>query len=231
MTLKFDELVEQLLAEAMATRREGESVQKYEHRIQKGQRVEDEFLSIMQDKGFIANPASREDERNGIDFFVYEGKKDKTGKLIPAWSNLPENARAGRNSGTVETKGNKVVNGNLLVELINEGYYKGWLFAQANYISFQQSDHLQFIRTYALREMMQKKLSQVIPSGKLFDIMNLIDGPNTSKFFPRVETPAEAVFPKIFRRPAKQQGKMDAITRVPWEEVLQYAGSSLKFAR
>lgn len=59
MTFKFNELVEQLLAEAMATRREGESVHSYERRIGKGQRVEDEFRNIIQDQGYIVNPASR----------------------------------------------------------------------------------------------------------------------------------------------------------------------------
>jgi len=185
----------------------------------------------MEENGYIVNTASKEQEKAGIDFFVFEGKKDKAGKLVPAWMDLPENVRAGRNSGSVETKGNKVINGNLLVELINEGYYKGWLFAQGNYISFQQGDHLQFVRTHGLRDLIQKKLTQVIPSGKLFDIMNLIDGPNTSKYFPMVENPAEAIFPKIFRRPSHQRGKMDAITRIPWEEVLQVAGSKLTFKR
>lgn len=232
MKFKFDTLVEAILLEAMASKqREGETVQQRQFRQNKGQRTEDEFRSIMEENGYIVNAASKEHEKAGIDFFVFEGKKDKTGKLVPAWMNLPENARAGRNSGTVETKGNKVINGNLLVELINEGYYKGWLFAQGNYISFQQADHLQFVRTHGLRDLMQKKLSQVIPNGKLFDIMNLIDGPNTSKYFPTVQNPAEAIFPKIFRRPSHQRGKMDAITRIPWEEVLQFAGSELKFKR
>lgn len=231
MIFKFDTLVENLLAEAFATKREHETASQHQARIQKGQRVEDEFQDIMEHNGFIVKQATKEQEREGIDFFVFEGKKDKTGKLIPAWMNLPENTKAGKNSGTVETKGNKVVNDNLLVELINEGYYRGWIFSKANYISFQQQDHLQFIRTYALKELMQKKLSQIIPNGKLFDIISLIDGPNTAKFFPKVENPAEAIFPKIFRRPAKMQGKMDAITRIPWQEVLQFTGSELKFKR
>lgn len=229
---KFDILVEAILLEAQASRqREGETIQQRQFRQNKGQRVEDEFRDIIEDQGYIVNTASRADERNGIDYFVFEKKRDKTGKIVPAWMNLPENARAGRNSGSVETKGNKVINGNLLVELINEGYYKGWLFAQANYISFQQEGHIQFIRTHGLRDLIQKKLSQVIPNGKLFDIMDLIDRENTSKYFPVVQNPAEAIFPKIFRRPSHQNGKMDAITRVPWEEVLQAAGSVLKFNR
>jgi hypothetical protein len=226
----FDILVESILAEAQASaQREGETVEQRAYRQNKGQKTEDEFRNIMEDNGYIVNAASKQQEREGIDFFVFEGKKDKAGKLIPAWMNLPENARAGKNSGSVETKGNKVINGNLLVELINEGYYRGWLFAQGNYISFRQGDHLQFIRTHGLRDLMQKKLSQMIPSGKLFDIIQLIDGPNTSKYFPSVQNPAEAIFPKIFRRPSHQRGKMDAITRLPWAEVLQVAGSVLKF--
>jgi len=232
MKFKFDILVEKLLLEAQASKqREGESVEQREVRQHKGQKVEDEFRDIMEANGYFVNSATKSDERRGIDFYVFEGKRDRAGKLVPAWMNLPENVRAGRNSGAVETKGNKVINGNLLVELINEGYYKGWLFAEGNYISFQQGSHLQFIRTHGLRDLMQRKLSQVIPSGKLFDIIQLIDGPNTSKYFPSVQNPAEAIFPKIFRRPSHQRGKMDAITRLPWEEVVKYAGSELVFKR
>lgn len=232
MKFKFDLLVEAILLEAKASKqREGETIEQHQNRQKKGEKVEDEFLAIMKEQGYIVNVASKEQEKMGIDFFVFEGKKDKAGKLIPAWSNLPENARAGKNSGAVETKGNKVIQGNLLVELINEGYYKGWLFAQGNYISFQQEGHLQFIKTNGLRDLIQKKLTQIIPSGKLYDIMNLIDGPHTSKYFPIVRNPAEAIFPKIFRRPSHKAGKMDAITRVPWNEVLQAAGSVLKFER
>jgi hypothetical protein len=233
LKFKFDILVESILLEADASRqREGETQEQRTFRQEKGQKVEDEFRNIMENKGYIVNVASQQDERRGIDFFVFEGKRESgTGKLIPAWMKLPENVRAGRNSGAVETKGNKVINGNLLVELINEGYYKGWLFGQANYISFQDGDHLQFVRLHALREMMKSKFNQVVPRGGTMDILQLLDGPNTSKYFPIVRNPAEAIFPKIFRRPSHQKGKMDAITRVPWEEVLHFAGSELRFKR
>lgn len=240
MKFKFDLLVEALLngctiEEAMSVRRPGESQQQFSIRQNKGVANEASFVEVMARNKLRAVQATPEQERMKIDFVVFTNQKDAKGKSVKAWVDLPENSAAKGYANTVESKGNKIVNGNLLVELIGVGYFPGWLFTKANYISFESENVMQFIKASKLRDYMQKKLNQVVPGAKLENIVDVIDNPETNKLFPEVQSARDAVFPRIFRRPADRSRDprrlKDAVTRVPWNEVMQYAASELSFRK
>jgi len=194
---------------------------------------EGDFVKVMASNKLRAVEATSGQERQKKDFIVFTHQKDAKGKPIKAWVDLPENANSRNYANTVESKGLKIVNGNLLIELIGVGYHNGWLFSKANYISFDDGDAMQFIKASKLRDYVQKKLNEIVPGAKLENIKQIIDNPETNRLFPETQSARDAVFPSIFRRSADRspdpKNLKDAITRVPWSEVVREAGSVLRF--
>lgn len=243
MKFNFDLLVESYIVKFLTEngsleKAEKESQEQYELRLAKGNTTEKEFEYIMRKNNL--NPVktdSHSDRILKIDYQVYEKKKDEKGKNIKAWKSLPENSSTGT-PNTVEVKGNKIKNGKLLVELIGVGYYPGWIFSRANYVSIDLGIKIHFIKLNKLREHLQSLINQRLQSlnlrpDNIQNILNLVDGPNGNKLFPRVSDTSKAVFPFIFRRDDRslQKGKLDAITYIDWDEVLNKCGSELVFRK
>lgn len=141
-----------IVMEAVLGARIDPSSQKAMRDIGVGQKAEDVFKDICKKNRLRATPASLDQERNHIDFSVFQGN-DR------AWENRPENQGISKNSrNLVEVKDEKRNNGNFIVEILNVRGDFGWLYGGANYIAIFDSSKNGFkmVKRFKLQKEIEK---------------------------------------------------------------------------
>lgn len=189
----------------------------------RGGETEKLFDEVMRKNGFrVVEATPHEEKVLHMDRRVFKTAKDNKGNVIKAWSDLPENKTVQNNCHTVEIKGRKKdERGNLLLEILSIGGYKGWLYTQANYITFIEGNEFIFIKSWALRSLVEE-----IGNYKLNILGNkTVIKMNNNKQPEFTENRQQAVLPLMYNR-----GDGSVITSIPWDLVIERIKPTLRYS-
>ena len=188
-----------------------------------GVKTEQIFDEVMKRNKLVPIEGTPEDDRIlHIDRRVFTNQRDDKGNRIKAWSNVPENATCRKNCHTVEVKGRKTDNnGNSTIEILSIGGHPGWLYTNANYISFIENGEIVFIKSRPLQDFVQKagNFRIMMVGGKATIKPN--DG-SAPKF---VESLNDLKLPYFYER----DGDGSAITKVPWSAIVSALKPTVRY--